>query len=473
MSEFDNNNSSIGRDGNNDKESNQQGNYSSDNYYSSYSRGENGEYSYVYTPKSDNADRKKRKGGGKYVAVSIGAAVLAFALMLVSFAIGLHSAVDMAGDDTDVNGSSVGEETQLEGGVVFEDQTQVGEQGSFDSTDPGVVLDKQDSIKTEGSDSKVTSTGNAYSSVTQVYYKVADSVVEITTEIVQNSGWMGQYVTTGAGSGVVIEKSGYIVTNNHVIEGAKNVKVRLADGSAFEATLVGTDEESDIAVIKIDPGDKKLVAAELGCSADLVVGEDVIAIGNPLGSLGGTLTTGIISATERSISVDGTEMVLLQTNAAINPGNSGGGLFNMAGQLIGVVNAKAAGEDIEGLGFAIPVDTAHEIIEDLIHYGYVRGKVDHGLQLYDADSFMAGYYFDSDSAGVFIIGSLYSDEFRKGDRIVSVDGTKVSSSDDVRSALTDCDVGDKVVFTVARGGSMKDITLTLREYVPDTVTFGD
>ncbi len=334
-----------------------------------------------------------------------------------------------------------------------------------------ITLPKSESLKGEG---KLTSAGQAYNTVSEVYYAVADSVVEITTETVQTSIWMGQYISTGAGSGVIIDKSGLIVTNNHVIEGANNVIVRLSDGSEYEAALIGADAAADLAVIKISVTDKELQAAHMGCSADLVVGEDVVAIGNPLGSLGGTLTTGIISATERSISIDGEEMVLLQTNAAINPGNSGGGLFNMAGQLIGVVNAKAAGEDIEGLGFAIPVDFAHAVMEDLINYGYVRGVVDHGLILLDVteQNLPSAYRkYGITSIGVVILDSQYSDELEYGDTIVSINGQEINSSADVQLITKACSVGDVITVSVMRGKEIVSVELKLHEKVPEKVSF--
>lgn len=335
-----------------------------------------------------------------------------------------------------------------------------------------IQIEKELSTKEEGD--KITSAGQAYNSVSEVYYAVADSVVEITTETVQTSIWMGQYISKGAGSGVIIDESGLIVTNNHVIEGANNVIVRLTDGSEYEATLVGSDVSADLAVIKINPCGKELCAAPLGCSADLVVGEDIIALGNPLGSLGGTLTTGIISATERTITIDGEEMVLLQTNAAINPGNSGGGLFNMAGQLIGIVNSKVAGEDIEGLGFAIPVDYAHTVIEDLINYGYVRGVVDHGLSMLDVTSqnLPAAYRkYGITSAGIIILESKYSAELKYGDKILSVDGKEVDSSADVERVLKSYSVNDTITITVARGNNVIDVKLTLHEKMPEQVSF--
>ncbi len=334
-----------------------------------------------------------------------------------------------------------------------------------------ITIHKQES---QGNDDKQqTSAGQAYNSVTEVYMAVADSVVEITTEIVQTSIWMGQYISEGAGSGVIIDGRGFIVTNHHVIEGADNVIVRLTDGSEYSATLVGTDVSADLAVIKIDPADKELCVAPIGCSADLVVGEDVVAIGNPLGSLGGTLTTGIISATERNITVNGEEMVLLQTNAAINPGNSGGGLFNMAGQLVGVVNAKASGEDIEGLGFAIPVDFAHRVIEDLINFGYVRGVVDHGLILLDVTSqnLPAAYRkYGITTTGVIVI-DVGDTSLKFGDRIISINGEAVNSSGYVDLICKRFSVGDTVTVSVARGSEVVEVELTLVERVPDSVTF--
>ena len=334
-----------------------------------------------------------------------------------------------------------------------------------------IEIEKPNSQKGEGD--RVTSAGDPYNSVTEVYHTVADSVVEITTETVQTSMW-GQYISSGAGSGVIIEKSGIIVTNYHVIEGAKTVTVRLTDGSEYNASLVGYDESGDLAVIKISVGEKVLTVASLGCSADLEVGEDVVALGNPLGSLGGTLTTGIISAKDRTITIDGQEMVLLQTNAAINPGNSGGGLFNMAGQLIGIVNAKVSEEGIEGLGFAIPIDVAHCIIEDLIQYGYVRGKVDSGLTVMEVTSQNIHYAYSKygiSTLGVIVIESRNTSDLELGDIIISVDGVSISSASDIELLLKGKNVGDTLTVKIKRDGSEKSVSLPLTEKVPDSVSF--
>lgn len=349
--------------------------------------------------------------------------------------------------------------------------TEYGELESAEKVNGDVNIEKADSQKSDGD--RVTSAGQAYGTVTEVYYAVADSVVEITTETVQMSMW-GQYVSSGAGSGVIIEEKGFIVTNYHVIEGANSVAVRLTDGSEYSASLVGYDEVGDLAVIKINASNKKLTAAKLGCSADLEVGESVIALGNPLGSLGGTLTTGIISAKERNITVNGEQMVLLQTNAAINPGNSGGGLFNMAGQLIGIVNAKVSEEGIEGLGFAIPIDIAYKSIVDLVKYGYVRGVVDSGLTVLDVtnQNLPSAYKkYGITTTGVIIIESKYSDDLKCGDKIVAVGDVMISSSAEFDIALKHYSVGDDVTFSVTRGGKNVTVDIILREKVSGSVNF--
>ncbi len=189
----------------------------------------------------------------------------------------------------------------------------------------------------------------------------------------------------GSGSGVIISKDEsnndgyYIVTNNHVVEGGTNIKVTLSNSTVYDATLIGRDENTDLAVLEIFASNLKV--ATVGKSADLRVAEEILIIGNPLGTLGGSATNGIISAKNRTLSIDGYAMSLLQTNAAINGGNSGGGMFNMSGQLVGIVNAKFVSEEIEGIGFAIPIDTAKPIIEDLIDYGFVKGRANLGIEV--------------------------------------------------------------------------------------------
>ena len=216
------------------------------------------------------------------------------------------------------------------------------------------------------------------SDIATVAASVAASIVEIRTETVKTGGYFQQYISGGAGSGVVLSADGYIVTNHHVINGADTITVRTNDDKEYTATVIGTDSETDVAVIKIDASDLSPVL--IGDSTKLVVGQDVVAIGNPLGELGGTVTNGIISALDREITIDGDTMTLLQTNAAINPGNSGGGLFNLYGELVGIVNAKSSGTDIEGLGFAIPINMVYSVVEQILEYGYVKGRPFLGIE---------------------------------------------------------------------------------------------
>ncbi len=308
----------------------------------------------------------------------------------------------------------------------------------------------------------------------QVAALVKDSVVEINTEYTTVSMWY-QYVSGGAGSGVVISEDGYIITNNHVICGsdgttiAEKITVRLTDGSEYEATVVGTDADADIAIIKIDK--TGLTPAVMGDSDKLSVGEDVIAVGNPLGELGGSVTNGIISALDREISVNGVEMNLLQTNAAVNPGNSGGGLFNMRGELIGVVNAKSSGDGVEGLGFAIPVNDALNVAEQLMQYGYVKGKVVIGISLYDVTDASMARYLGLSGYGTYItdVTEGYNDDvLQVGDRIISINGQEISSGEDVTAIVKKSSVGDKLTFQVSRQGKITEVEVTCYEKVPES-----
>ena len=314
--------------------------------------------------------------------------------------------------------------------------------------------------------------------------KAKDSVVEITTETVQTSTFYGQYVTEGAGSGVIITSDGYIITCAHVVEGASTVTVRLTDGTELPAEVVGEDSQTDIAVLKIKA--EGLTAAVIGNSDELVVGETAIAIGNPLGELGGSVSSGIISALNREITIDGENYNLLQTTAAINPGNSGGGLFNIKGELIGIVNAKSAGSSIEGLGFSIPIKNAMNVAEQLMEYGYIKGRVRLGVTVTEINSSTNTYKIYQQSPdllkyvteyGVYFLeyANGQTGDLQFGDRIVAIDGTTVSAYADIRNILTSYSVGDEVTITVARltgsgrtaQSKMLDIPLTLVESVPE------
>ena len=309
-------------------------------------------------------------------------------------------------------------------------------------------------------------TGADKYSISDIVAECETTVVEITTETVQTNLFMQQYVSEGAGSGVIFSSNGYIITNNHVIANSSSIKVRLKDGSEHSAKLIGTDVETDIAVIKIDK--TNLHSAVLGNSDKLVVGELAIAIGNPLGTLGGTVTDGIISALDREINIDGENMRLLQTNAAVNPGNSGGGLFNSDGELIGIVNAKTSSSGIEGLGFAIPINTASKVATELIEYGYVKGRVTLGAELVEINNMIDAFRYGVGESGLYISqiytnSDAYKSGLKPGDRIISANGKTISSEADLEAILDKCNVGDVLNLVVSRNGSEQNIKVTLSE----------
>lgn len=305
--------------------------------------------------------------------------------------------------------------------------------------------------------------------VSQIAAQTANSVVEITTEATSYDIYMRQSVSEGAGSGVILTSDGYIATNNHVINGASKITVTLKDGTSYPATLVGTDSQGDVAVIKIDASG--LQPAVIGDSSELQVGDLAVAVGNPLGQLGGTVTDGIISALDRQIDLDGRTMTLLQTNAAINPGNSGGGLFNSKGELIGIVVAKSSGSGIEGLGFAIPINTAKDLIDQIMEYGYVKGRIDLGMTTVDVSNAQVAMMYRLPSTGVYIDevtegSNAEAAGFRSGDRILSFNGEEISSGSDLAQALQNCQVGDAVEIIIVRNGQKYSGSLTLEESKP-------
>ena len=322
------------------------------------------------------------------------------------------------------------------------------------------------------SSGNVTNASAASSATTtsDIVKKTADSVVEIATEGITTGSFARQYVTKGAGSGVIISSDGYIVTNHHVIDGANTIKVTLRDGTSnYDATLIGSDEDNDIALLKIDA--EGLTPATFGDSSSLAVGDYVVAIGNPLGTLGGTVTDGIISALAREVTIEDKSMTLLQTNAQISPGNSGGGLFNAKGELIGIVNAKDSATEVEGIAFAIPVNNVIDIIKDLQNYGYVTGKIDMGMEFVDINSNDTAFYYGVNQLGCYVLSvqtgsNAEAAGFRRGDLITAVNGQAISSSGDISKALENNKVGDTVTLTVSRSGQTKDLQLQLAEYKP-------
>ena len=325
-----------------------------------------------------------------------------------------------------------------------------------------------------GSDSSITAASSSGSSLTteQVADLVSPSVVVITTEQVVYSqwSWYGQnQVESGAGSGVIISSDGYILTCAHVVDGASTITVTIGDKD-YTATLVGEDTTSDIAVIKIDADG--LTPATVGNSDSLKVGQTVMAVGNPLGELGGTVTGGMISALNRSVTIQGSSSVntmsLIQMDASVSPGNSGGGLFNMNGELVGIVNAKSSSSDAEGLGFAIPINDAIKVAQELLENGYVTGRPYLGITYLAVTDAQTASQLGVNAYGVYVVevvkgGPAEKAGLQAGDRIVSVDGTEIASKDDLGTLMQKHAAGDTLSITIAREGQMQTVNVTLGE----------
>ena len=330
------------------------------------------------------------------------------------------------------------------------------------------------STGSSGADSTITAASSSGSSLTteQVADMVSPSVVVITTEQVVYSqwSWYGQsQVESGAGSGVIISSDGYILTCAHVVDGASSITVTI-DDKDYTATLVGEDTTSDVAVIKIDA--TGLTPATVGDSDNLKVGQSVMAVGNPLGELGGTVTGGMISALNRSVTIQGTSstntMSLIQMDASVSPGNSGGGLFNMNGELVGIVNAKSSSSDAEGLGFAIPINDAIKVAQQLLENGYVTGRPYLGITYLGVEDAQTAAQLGVNAYGVYVVevvkgGPAERAGLQSGDRIVSIDGTEIASKDDLGTLMQKHAAGDTLNITIARNGQMQTISVTLGE----------
>ena len=388
-------------------------------------------------PQDAQPPKKKKKFNGKRVARSAVALVLAAAM---GFA-----------------GGFVGAKFGGSGKVVIQ---QVAPSSTADSA--------------SGSDSSITAASSSGSSLTteQVADLVSPSVVVITTEQVVYSqwSWYGQnQVESGAGSGVIISSDGYILTCAHVVDGASTITVTIGDKD-YTATLVGEDTTSDIAVIKIDADG--LTPATVGNSDSLKVGQSVMAVGNPLGELGGTVTGGMISALNRSVTIQGSSSVntmsLIQMDASVSPGNSGGGLFNMNGELVGIVNAKSSSSDAEGLGFAIPINDAIKVAQELLENGYVTGRPYLGITYLAVTDAQTASQLGVNAYGVYVVevvkgGPAEKAGLQAGDRIVSVDGTEIASKDDLGTLMQKHAAGDTLSITSAREGQMQTVNVTLGE----------
>ena len=298
-------------------------------------------------------------------------------------------------------------------------------------------------------------------SLQEIYVQNIPSVVSISCT---------GYQTGSTGTGVILSPDGYIVTNAHVVDGAGSISVLLTDDRILEAALIGSDEISDLAVLQVEAED--LTPAKFGDSTQLRVGDTVAAIGDPLGvKYRGTYTDGIVSAINRDVDMDGRTMTLIQTNAALNSGNSGGPLINCYGQVIGIntmkIGAFTDSAGVEGIGFAIPSATVKDIVDQLVHQGYVSGRPTLGLEGETLSSFYQHYY--RLPAGLYITNVTPGSDaeikgIENGDMLLSIDGQRITTMDQVKSILYDREVGDTVEVILYRSGERFLVNLVLGEH---------
>ncbi|MDK2806007.1 trypsin-like peptidase domain-containing protein [Thermoanaerobacterium thermosaccharolyticum] len=316
----------------------------------------------------------------------------------------------------------------------------------------------------------LSSDNNNFNLITNIAKIVSPSVVGIDTSVSYSNGFRSAIVAEGSGSGIIIDTKGYIVTNNHVVDGASKITVSLSDGRKFSAQLIGKDDKTDLAVLKINA--TNLTAAKLGDSSKLEVGELAVAIGNPLGeSFAGTVTAGIVSGLNRNLQSDYGPVSLIQTDAAINPGNSGGPLVNSNGEVIGITSVKltstggsntqdpfgmfqSQSTPVEGMGFAIPINEAKPIIDELIKHGYVERPI-MGVSVQEVTSQDAAQY--NIPVGLYIAqvqqgSGADAAGLQAGDVITAVDGTKVDTFDSLQSIINKHKVGDTITVTFWRNG---------------------
>lgn len=339
--------------------------------------------------------------------------------------------------------------------------------GGFDFSSP--TPDSSDSTAEGSGETATNSTQVQISSKTEdmasysdVYEKVTPSIVAIVVDAIQ----MG---TESSGSGVIMSEDGYIITNNHVVSGGDRFTVVLSDSTTYEAMLVGTDEQTDLAVLKIEA--EGLTAAEFGDSDSVKVGDRAFAIGSPGGvEYQNSFTGGFISAINRNVTINDRTMSLIQTDTAINPGNSGGALINASGQVIGITSSKLSGSSssdsasIEGMGFAIPMNTVKEVVDELIAYGHVTGRPAIGISGYDIDETRAAYF--NLPQGVYVssvdtASDAYTKGIQAGDIITGVNGNEITGMSEINEVKDELKAGDTITLTVYRSGETKEYTITL------------
>ena len=426
----------------------------------------NMEYSYVNPEWKQKNEEMNRNNKKKRNGIRVGLAVL-LSCVVMATVIGLFAGVLLA------NRYLISRDMEKAAAVTETAPTSAPAAVQEENKEKDELVTPKEIKPTEASEAASSSVSQfAYNGVysrAQICEIAAPSVVGI--DVVTPVSFYGRiYESEGSGSGVILTSDGYIATCAHVVEDATKITVILNDDTEYEAKLVGKDSRNDLAIIKIEAAN--LTAAEIGDSDMLTVGEDVIAIGNPLGELRGTATSGIISALRRPVTVEKVNMELIQTDAAISPGNSGGGLFNAGGKLIGIVNAKASGNNAEGLGFAIPINNVLKEINDLLNYGYITGKAYLGVYTQNV-TLRSDYGFWQYSTvscvqvGDVVAGSAAEKAgIKSGDLILAINDEQVSSNTVLSDIIARYNAGDTVTVKIQRDGQTVELTVTFGEYIP-------
>lgn len=423
------------------------------------------EYSYVnpeWKQKNEEKNRNKKKRNG----IRVGIAVL-LSCVVMATVIGLFAGVLLA------NRYLISRDMEKAAAVAEIAPTSAPAAVQEENKEKDELVTPKEIKPTEASEAASSSVSQfAYNGVysrAQICEIAAPSVVGI--DVVTPVSFYGRiYESEGSGSGVILTSDGYIATCAHVVEDATKITVILNDDTEYEAKLVGKDSRNDLAIIKIEAAN--LTAAEIGDSDMLTVGEDVIAIGNPLGELRGTATSGIISALRRPVTVEKVNMELIQTDAAISPGNSGGGLFNAAGKLIGIVNAKASGDNAEGLGFAIPINNVLKEINDLLNYGYITGKAYLGVYTQNVTLRSDYGFWQYNTVSCVQVGDVVAGSaaekagIKSGDLILAINDEQVSSNTVLSDIIARYNAGDTVTVTIQRDGQSVELSVTFGEYIP-------
>lgn len=394
-------------------------------------------------PYNEHINKKKdSKKGSRLVAAMLAAAVLNLAVLGGAFALGQKYGAKNGGEMT---------RTSLSQSIKMNEG-------------------EQNPSSTSGTTNTASTTGDM--DTTEVAKQVGPAVVGIKSAVQGQASLFGGYSTSEAqGSGIILSNDGYIVTNNHVVDGASTVTVQLNTGSEYEAKVIGLDDQTDLAVIKIE-ATEELTVAKLGDSSKVEVGETAIAIGNPMGlEFFGSVTQGIISAVNRTVEIDNRTMNLIQTDAAINSGNSGGALVNSKGEVIGINAVKVSTSGVEGMGFAIPISEAKPIVSDLLDFGYVKGRPVIGISTRDVSSYMAQQYGWPEGVQIMSVNTENAKKagLQQGDIITKIDGKEITKGADLTSYKDTKSPGDEIEIVVYKyaTGNQETVKVVLSEQLPD------